>query len=73
MNIRTMIFNGLMTALIGAMIGLAIAHIGQKETRRRPILVTGAILGFSIGIFQEGIRQQRRLKEKEYGESESYK
>ncbi len=68
MNIRTVIFNGLITALIGAMIGLAIAHIAQKETRRQTIIVTAAALGFAGGSFQEAIRQQKRLRDKEYGE-----
>ncbi len=76
MNIRTVIFNGLMTALVGAMIGLAIVHISQRDLRRRPILITGAVLGFTLGSFQEAIRQQKRLRDQEYDqykESDSYK
>ena len=63
MNSRTMIFSGIMTALVGAMIGLAVAYIGTRQPR--PRVVAGATLGFIIGASQEGIRQQSRIRKAE--------
>ncbi|MEA5535793.1 hypothetical protein [Crocosphaera sp. XPORK-15E] len=71
MNIRKVIFAGIMTALIGAMFGLALTKIAQREQRKPIFLIGGAALGFVIGAFQESIQQQRKLKDDEYGDSDS--
>ncbi len=63
MNLRKIVFAGIMTALAGAMIGLAVAHI--KERRARPVVVTGAVLGFIIGAGKESIGQQSRIRNAE--------
>lgn len=70
MNIRVVIFSGIMTALIGAMIGLALTTISHRERRKPIIIVGGASLGFVIGTFQEAVRQQKRQRDEEFGESD---
>ncbi len=42
--------------LIGAMLGLAVAKIGQREQRTKGIVIGGAILGLTLGIIVESIR-----------------
>ena len=59
MNVRVIIFSGIMTALIGAMLGLAVAKIGQRELRTKGIVIGGATLGFVVGAIHESIRQQK--------------
>ncbi|ELS04009.1 hypothetical protein Xen7305DRAFT_00037370 [Xenococcus sp. PCC 7305] len=59
MNIRTIIFSGIMTALIGAMLGLAINHISQRESRKTVALIVGSSLGFFIGSGYEAIQQNK--------------
>jgi presenilin-like A22 family membrane protease len=65
MNIRTIIFSGIIAALIGAMIGLAVARISQREGRAKAIIIGGAGLGFIVGVVQESIRQQKDQIDKE--------
>jgi hypothetical protein len=60
MNYRTIIFSGIITALIGAMIGLAISRIAQKVERRKIIVIGGATVGFVLGAFQQAIVQQKK-------------
>ncbi|NJL83302.1 MAG: hypothetical protein HC890_10745 [Chloroflexaceae bacterium] len=60
MNLKLVIFSGLMTALIGAMIGLGVAKISQRELRTKIIVITGASLGFAIGAAYESVRSQPR-------------
>jgi len=71
MNFKMVLFNGIMTALIGAMIGLAIAYISEREARKNYIIVTGSVLGFVLGSFQNCIRQERDQREQEYNEKDS--
>ncbi len=69
MNIRTIIYSGIMTALIGAMLGLGINHISQRESRKPVALIGGAILGFVIGSGFQAI-QQNKPEEEELEELE---
>ncbi|MDJ0598030.1 MAG: hypothetical protein QNJ37_04225 [Crocosphaera sp.] len=73
MNIRKILFAGIITALIGAMFGLAVTKIAQREQRKKILVVTGATLGFVIGAFQESIQQQKKLRDEEYGDVNSWK
>ena len=59
MNIRTIIYSGIMTALIGAMLGLGINRISQRESRKPVAVIGGAILGFVIGSGYEAIQQNK--------------
>ena len=59
MNLRMLIFSGIMTALAGAMLGLVIAHIAERESRRTAAVVVGSTLGFAIGVGYEAMQQNR--------------
>lgn len=59
MNFRLMIFSGIMMALIGAMLGLAVNTISQRPERRQIAVIGGASLGFVIGAFYEAVRQNK--------------
>ncbi|GBF82003.1 hypothetical protein [Aphanothece sacrum] len=70
MNFRVIIFSGIMTALIGAMMGLAVAKIAQREQRQPILIIGGATVGFVIGAFQSSVQQRQKLRDEEYEESE---
>ena len=70
MNFRVIIFSGIMSALIGAMLGLAVAKIGERESRTRGIVIGGAIIGFTLGAMQESVRQQNKQINSDSGEQE---
>jgi hypothetical protein len=59
MNIRTIIFSGIMNALIFAMLGLAINHISQRPSRRNIAVIGGATLGFVLGAGYQAIIQNK--------------
>ena len=48
-----------MTALIGAMLGLAINHISERPSRRPIALIVGSGLGFVIGAAYQAIEQEK--------------
>ena len=70
MNIRRILFNSIMTALVGAVLGLAVAHIGQRGDRTRVIVIGGATLGLLAGALQECIRQQKQDNKIDYQKSD---
>lgn len=70
MNPRTIIFSGIMTALIGAMIGLAVSYISQREARKPIIVISGAVVGFTLGAVMESIRQEKRQRDQEVEDSD---
>lgn len=59
MNIRMLLFSGIMTACVGAMLGLVIAHIAERDSRRPAAIVVGSTLGFAIGVGYEAMQQSR--------------
>lgn len=63
MNIRMIIFSGIMTALIGAMLGLAVNYISQRTARRPVAVIGGAALGFVIGCAYQAIQQNQNDEE----------
>jgi hypothetical protein len=64
MNVRMLIFSGIMTALAGALLGLVVAHIAQRESRQQTaIIVVGSGLGFAVGIGYEAMQQNREREE----------
>lgn len=71
MNPRTIIFSGVMTALIGAMIGLAVSHIARREARKPIIIISGAVVGFIIGASTTSIQQEKQQRERELEDSDS--
>ncbi|WP_319420563.1 hypothetical protein [Pleurocapsa sp. FMAR1] len=59
MNIRMLIFSGIMTALVGSFLGLVVAHIAERESRRPAAVIVGTGLGFAIGVGYEAMQQNR--------------
>ncbi|KAF3886018.1 MULTISPECIES: hypothetical protein [Nostocales] len=77
MNIKLIIFSGLITAGIGSVIGLAAAQIGQsnfnelkfegqyyKDLHNRYALI-GASVGLVVGMAQECVREMKSQREEE--------
>jgi hypothetical protein len=63
MNIRLIIFTGIMNALIFAMLGLAVNYISQRTSRRPFAVIGGAVLGFVIGSAYQTIKQCEQEEE----------
>ncbi len=59
MNLRILVFSGIMTALAGGLLGLVTAHIAEKESRQTIAIVVGSSLGFAIGVGYESMQQNR--------------
>ena len=59
MNIKRIIFSGIMTALMGSMFGLAVNHISQRHSRRTVAVIGGSVLGFVIGAAYEAVQQNK--------------
>jgi hypothetical protein len=59
MNLKMMIFSGIVNAGIVAMMALAVNYISGREHRRTIVVTSGAILGFVIGCAYQGIAQQK--------------
>lgn len=72
MNIKPIIFSGIIMALIGAMIGLGVAHVAHRELRTKKIIIGGATLGFAIGVLQQAVREQKEQID-EYTQSDKRK
>ena len=77
MNYRMIIFSGIMAALMGAMIGVAVSRMSEhaaivrRELSGRRFAIVGASLGFVIGAGYEAVRQEKVRREDEFGEEES--
>ena len=59
MNVRMLVFSGIITALVGALLGLVVAHIAERESRQKAAIVVGSTLGFAIGVGYEAMQQNR--------------
>ncbi|GAB1538315.1 hypothetical protein NUACC21_09730 [Scytonema sp. NUACC21] len=82
MNIRLIIFSGVMTALIGAIIGLAATKIGQRNFNQldyegqhykvlhEKYVLIGMGLGFAVGAGQEYIREMKAERNRELEEQD---
>jgi hypothetical protein len=62
MNLRMLIFTGIMTALSGALLGVVAVHIAEKESRQTAAIFVGSTVGFAIGVGYEAIQQNRELE-----------
>ncbi|MEO0377073.1 MAG: hypothetical protein AAF329_21155 [Cyanobacteria bacterium P01_A01_bin.17] len=54
-----LIFSGIITALVGAALGVVIDHVSQIKSRRATIILVGSTLGFAIGVGYEAVQQQK--------------
>lgn len=82
MNSRLIIFSGIMTALVGAVIGLAATKIGSPNFNQlkyegqyyqdlyKNYALIGAGLGFAIGVGQECIRELKAERAKDLGKQD---
>ncbi len=52
-----------MTAIIGAMLGLAVNHISQRTSRRPVAVIGGAVLGFVLGSAYDAVQQNKPNEE----------
>jgi hypothetical protein len=78
-NIRMVLFSGIITALVGSIIGLAAAQMGQRDfnqlryesTAYRSLhqryALIGAGIGFAVGIGQECLRELKVQRDREEG------
>jgi hypothetical protein len=64
MNTKLIVFSSLVTALVGAIVGLGIAEISENQYVSRhyqdlhlKFALVGAVLGASVGAGQESIRE----------------
>lgn len=62
MNLRMLIFTGIMTSLSGALLGIVVVHIAERESRQRVAIVVGSTVGFAIGVGYEAMQQNRKLE-----------
>jgi hypothetical protein len=77
MNLRMILFSGVVTAFIGSMIGLAAARIGQHDFNQLRFeseayqdlhgkyALIGAGLGLAVGIGQEYVRELKAQRKEE--------
>ena len=73
MNYRMIIYSGVMTALIGAMLGLVVSRmtdhaiVVRRELSGRRFAVVGTSLAFVLGAGYEAVRQEKARREDEFG------
>ncbi|WP_110986357.1 hypothetical protein [Acaryochloris thomasi] len=58
-----LIFSGIVTAFVGAALGVVIDHVSQTKSRRATIILVGSTLGFVIGVGYEAVQQQKEEKQ----------
>ena len=74
MNYRMIVFSGIMVALVGAMVGIAVSRMSdhaavvRRELSGRRFAIVGASLGFVMGAGYEAVRQQKPDIEEELRE-----
>ncbi|NJL53450.1 MAG: hypothetical protein HC930_17110 [Hydrococcus sp. SU_1_0] len=61
MSLRMLIFTGIITAHVGALLGVIVVHIAEKESRQTAAILVGSTVGFAIGVGYEAIQQNREL------------
>jgi hypothetical protein len=82
MNIKLIIFCGLVTSVLGAVMGLAVGEISRGDLRQiryesqfyhnlhnKYPLIIGAGLGFAIGVAEECVRELQKKKDQDLFDS----
>ena len=85
MNNRLIIFSGIMTALIGAVIGLAATKIGQPNFNQlqysgqyyqdlyKKYALIGAGIGFAVGVGQASVRELKAERDRDLEKQDKWK
>lgn len=68
MNRRVILCSGIMTALVGIVVSIALVHIAGKELRKPLVIGGGAALGFIVGSSFSMIMQQKEERAEEYND-----
>ena len=68
MNRRVILSSGIMTALVGLVVSIALVHIAGKEMRKPLVMGGGAVLGFVLGSSFSMIMQQKQERAEEYND-----
>jgi hypothetical protein len=78
MNIKLILFSGIITAFLGSILGLASVHLGQRDFNRpqyesqfyanlyKYYGIIGAGVGFAVGVGQECVRELKVQRDKEF-------
>ena len=72
MNYRMIIYSGLMTALVGAMLGVVVSRmtdhaiVVRRELSGRRFAVVGTSLAFVLGAGYEAVRQEKSRTEDDF-------
>ena len=76
MNFRIVIGAGIVSALVGAMLGLVASamvehsNVGQRTPHRRRNAIAGATIGFVLGAGYSALQQERQEREDYWEEEE---
>lgn len=76
MNMRSVLFCGLVTCIVGSVLGLAVAEINRGDRNPKSHLhysIGGAAIGLIMGSAQEAIRQKAQEAIDEEDTMTSYK
>jgi hypothetical protein len=68
MNRRVVLSSGIMTALVGIVMSIALVHIAGRELRKPLVVGGGAALGFVLGSSFSMIMQQKQERSDEYND-----
>ncbi|MGJ3245037.1 MAG: hypothetical protein ACFE0I_03060 [Elainellaceae cyanobacterium] len=72
MNVRLVIFSGIVTAIVGTVLGIGVAEIAEPQYEspiyqnvEQKYAIAGAVIGFAVGIGQECVRQIKHQQQEE--------
>jgi Na+/H+-dicarboxylate symporter len=72
MNTRLVVFSGMITAIVGTILGLGVAEVAQPQYQseiyqnaQQKYAIAGAVIGLSVGMGQECVRQLKQQQQEE--------